>query len=91
MNRTEIEKEVIQATEKVLSPCGGEKTSVSLGDNFRDDLGGDSLDMVQVVMELEHSLDINITDEECDCLTTAETKVSDIADLVEKCLSAKNG
>lgn len=90
MNKEQIESLVIEVVQKVVSPYG-ETESVSLTDNFRDDLGGDSLDMVQVVMELEHKLDINVTDEECDCLTAGETKVGDIADFIEKRYSQKNG
>ncbi len=86
MNREEIEAKVIETTQRFVSPAG-ERMSVSLDDSFREDLGGDSLDMVQVVMELEHQFDITITDEECDGLTVAGSKVRDIADLVERKLN----
>lgn len=89
MNKAEIESLVIEVVQEVVSPIG-EKMSVSLDDNFRDDLGGDSLDMVQVVMKLEKKLEISVTDEECECLTASETKIGDIADFIEKRYSQKN-
>ena len=90
MNREEIEKVVLDITEKVISPIDS-KVSVSLEDNFRNDLGGDSLDMVQVVMDIEHRLDISVSDAECECLTTDGTTVKDIVDLMEKRYKEKHG
>ncbi len=81
---------VLDITAKVVSSIG-EKMEVTPEDKFRDDLGGDSLDMVQVVMDIEHALDITITDEECECLTTDETTVKDIVDLAEKRYREKHG
>ena len=45
-----------------------------------DDLGADSLDVVEVVMQIEEEFDIEISDEEVEKLTT----VQEIIDYVEK-------
>jgi len=45
-----------------------------------DDIGADSLDVVEVVMQIEEEFDIEITDEEVEKLTT----VQEIIDYVEK-------
>jgi acyl carrier protein len=48
--------------------------------NIKEDLGGDSLDVVEIEMELEKELNIEITDEE---LSQVET-VGDLIKLVEE-------
>ena len=52
---------------------------------FIDDLGLDSLDMVELVMELEEECGIEIPDEDAEKLTTVGEAIS----YVEKCLSSK--
>lgn len=47
---------------------------------LRDDLGGDSLDMVEIVMALEEAFHIHISDEDGDKMKT----VADAVKLVEK-------
>ena len=38
--------------------------------NLIEDLGADSLDTVQIVMELEEAFNVDITDDEAETLTT---------------------
>tara|TARA_Y100000768_G_C23896723_1_gene642989 strand:- start:821 stop:1036 length:216 start_codon:yes stop_codon:yes gene_type:complete len=38
--------------------------------NLMEDLGADSLDTVQIVMELEEAFDVEITDEDAETLVT---------------------
>ena len=45
-----------------------------------DDIGADSLDVVEIVMQIEEEFDIEIPDEEVEKLTT----VQEIIDYVEK-------
>jgi len=52
---------------------------------FIDDLGLDSLDMVELVMELEEECGIEIPDVDAEKLTTVGEAIS----YVEKCLSSK--
>ncbi len=47
----------------------GEKT-VTLESSFVNDLGADSLDIVELVMELEDEFDVNIPDEEAEKMQT---------------------
>lgn len=49
-------------------------------DNIVQDLGGDSLDLVQICMEVEKEYDLNILDEDY----TKWQTVQDIIDYVEK-------
>jgi len=53
-----------------------ENTNISLV----DDIGADSLDVVEIVMQVEEEFDIEIPDEEVEKLTT----VQEIIDYVEK-------
>ena len=53
-----------------------ENTDVSLV----DDIGADSLDVVEVIMQIEEEFDIEIPDEEAEKLST----VQEIIDYVEK-------
>ena len=48
----------------------GENNNISMDANFRDDLGGDSLDEVEIVMELEGCFDIEINDDDAEGLHT---------------------
>jgi|TARA_B100001093_G_scaffold517630_1_gene599794 acyl carrier protein len=55
------------------------KEKISLESNVFDDLNFDSLDSVQIVLELENVFDIDVTDDEIDNIKT----IKDIVELVE--------
>ena len=77
MNRQDIEKKV---TDILVDKLGVEPEYVKSEADFREDLGGDSLDLVEVLMEVEHEFHISVTDEEADQVKT----VGDIIGLVER-------
>lgn len=77
MNRQDIEKKV---TDILVDKLGVEPEYVKSEADFREDLGGDSLDLVVVLMEFEKDFRISVSDEEADQVKT----VGDIIDLVEK-------
>lgn len=52
--------------------------------NFRDDLGADSLDSVELVMALEEEFEIEIPDEEAEKVTTVKETIAYIKDNIEK-------
>ena len=52
---------------------------VKLEFKFVDDLGADSLDVVELVMELESKFDVEIPDEEAEKIST----VKDVVDYIE--------
>jgi len=49
-----------------------------------DDLGADSLDLIEMVMEAEEEFEIDISDDEAEKVRT----IQDAADLIERILSA---
>ncbi len=57
-----------------------EKLSVDLDEvvpeaNFVDDLGADSLDLVELIMSMEEEFDIEISDEEAEKLVTVQNAI----------------
>lgn len=60
----------------VVEQIGVEEDKVTMEASFLDDLGADSLDIVELIMALEEEFDIEIADEEAE-------KMSSIQDVVE--------
>jgi acyl carrier protein len=65
--------------EKVAEQLGVEIDEVSVESSFIDDLGADSLDIVELLMALEEEFDIEIPDEEAEKLST----VSDVVEYIK--------
>ena len=78
IDRKQIEQSVIEAVVAIL---GVEPESVKADTQLKE-LGADSLDEVEIIMELDKKFGIDITDEEADA--TDSWKVSEVCDLVEK-------
>ncbi|MEE8400417.1 MAG: acyl carrier protein [Desulfobacterales bacterium] len=62
-----------------------EKLSVDLDEvvpeaTFADDLGADSLDLVELIMSMEEEFDIDISDEDAEKLTTVQDAISYISE-----------
>ena len=64
----------------IANQLGVDKDMVTPGANIVDDLGADSLDVVELVMALEESFDTEIPDEEAEKIRT----VQDIFDYMQK-------
>lgn len=54
----------------VIDRLGVDESEVTLEASFKDDLGADSLDVVELVMELEDEFDLEISDEDAEKITT---------------------
>ena len=79
MNRQEIEKRV---NDILVDKLGVEPDEVRNDAKFEDDLNGDSLDCVELIIEFEHEFGISIKDEDAEKCET----VKDMYDLVEGAL-----
>ena len=63
----------------VVEQLGVEEDDISMESSFIDDLGADSLDIVELIMALEEEFDIEIPDSEAEKITT----VGDAVDYIK--------
>lgn len=63
--------EVVDRVKKIIiDRLGVDESEVTLEASFKDDLGADSLDVVELVMELEDEFDMEISDEDAEKITS---------------------
>ncbi len=67
-----------RVTKIVVDRLGVEESEVTLEASFKDDLKADSLDVVELVMELEDEFDMEIADEDAEKIAT----VKDVVDYI---------
>ncbi|ASS75696.1 acyl carrier protein [Tumebacillus algifaecis] len=63
----------------IVDRLGVEEDQVKLEASFKEDLGADSLDVVELVMELEDEFDMEISDEDAEKINTVGDVVSYIS------------
>ena len=66
--------------EIIVDQLGVEEEEVAIESSFIDDLGADSLDIVELIMALEEEFELEIPDEEAEKITT----VSDVVEYIKK-------
>ncbi|MCR8979239.1 acyl carrier protein [Brevibacillus laterosporus] len=72
--------EILDRVKKiVLDRLGVDEDKVTLEASFKEDLGADSLDVVELVMELEDEFDLEISDEDAEKITTVGEVVNYIS------------
>jgi acyl carrier protein len=72
LNREEILSKIQELTADRL---GVDESDVTPDASFREDLEADSLDLVELIMELEEQFGMEIPDEEAEKITTVEEAV----------------
>lgn len=70
---SEIKDKVINI---IIEKLGADKDEVLADAKFIDDLGADSLDTVELIMELEKEFDISIPDEDAEKIATVGDAIS---------------
>ena len=65
-----------RVTTIIVDRLGVDKSEVKLESSFKEDLGADSLDVVEFVMELEEEFDIEISDEGAEKISTVGDAVN---------------
>lgn len=69
--------EVLERVTKIIvDRLGVEESQVTLEASFKDDLGADSLDVVELVMELEDEFDMEISDDDAEKISTVGDAVN---------------
>lgn len=76
MQTSSIQLKVIQVITEQLSL---REDDVELDSRFVEDLGADSLDIVELVMEIEDEFDMEIPDEEIEKMNTVQDVISYVA------------
>ena len=67
----------------IVDKLGVEPSEVTETANFTNDLGADSLDTVELLMEFEKVFDIKIPDEETSTIATVKDAVDKVAEKLE--------
>ena len=74
-------EEVFERVKKIIvEQLGATEASVTMEASFIDDLGADSLDIVELVMALEEEFDIEIPDSDAEKVVT----VGDVVDYIKE-------
>ncbi len=73
---TDLTTVLERVTKVVVDRLGVDESEVKVEASFRDDLGADSLDVVELVMELEDEFDMEISDEDAEKIATVGDAIS---------------
>jgi acyl carrier protein len=65
-----------RVTKIIVDRLGVEEAQVKLEASFKEDLGADSLDVVELVMELEDEFELEISDEDAEKIATVQNVVT---------------
>ena len=76
----QYEEIVKKVKEIIVDKLGVEESEVTESANFTNDLGADSLDVVELIMSVEDEFGLSISDEDAANLTT----VGKIVEFIEK-------
>ena len=65
----------VQVKKIIVDHLGIEESKVTSGSKFIDDLGADSLDIVELVMAFEEKFDIEIPDDAAETILTVQNAI----------------
>jgi len=80
----EYDEIVKKVKEIIVDKLGVEPSEVTETANFTNDLGADSLDTVELLMEFERVFGIKIPDEETATIATVKDAVDKVAEKIAK-------
>lgn len=67
----------------IVDKLGVDESEVTLESSFTNDLGADSLDTVELIMEFEKEFNVNIPDEQAENIATVGDAISYLEGKVE--------
>ena len=70
-----------QMVDIIVEQLSVDKEKVVSGASFVDDLGADSLDLVELIMAMEEEFDVEIPDEEAEKITTVQNAIDFVNNL----------
>ncbi len=65
----------------IVEQLSVDREKVVPGASFVDDLGADSLDLVELIMAMEEEFDVEIPDEDAEKITTVQNAIDYVAKL----------
>ncbi len=65
-----------RVTKIIVDKLGVDESEVTTGASFTNDLGADSLDTVELIMEFEKEFNVSIPDEQAENITTVGQAVT---------------
>lgn len=83
MNNILSENDTKAVLDILAEQLGVEKTQLAPDARLHEDLGADSLDLVEIVMRAEERLDISVPDEAAEKILTVGDVYETVADLLE--------
>ena len=79
------EQEIFDKVQGIISEqLGVEKSQVTKDANFANDLGADSLDTVELIMEFEKEFNISIPDDQAENIATVGQAISYLEENIKK-------
>ena len=63
----------------IVEQLSVDRDKVVAGASFVDDLGADSLDLVELIMAMEEEFDVEIPDDEAEKIVTVQTAIDYVA------------
>ncbi|MBU0943353.1 MAG: acyl carrier protein [Proteobacteria bacterium] len=70
-----------QMVDIIVEQLSVDKEKVVPNASFVDDLGADSLDLVELIMAMEEEFDVEIPDEEAEKITTVQNAIDFVSNL----------
>lgn len=75
------EKEILsKVREMVASQLGKSEDEITLESSFIEDLGADSLDLVELIMSMEDEFGLEISDEDAETIITVQDAINFITE-----------
>ncbi|QJC34799.1 acyl carrier protein [Enterobacteriaceae endosymbiont of Donacia piscatrix] len=73
---------IIKRVKKIITnKLGITKQDITMSSSFKEDLGADSLDIIEIIMSLEEEFNIEILDEDAEKITDFEKAINYIYNL----------